>query len=49
MDNCKYEKGRYADALNILDTEETLTLLENEKISFLRYTTAHPDCLFDAI
>lgn len=33
----KYEKGRYADALNILDTEETLTLLENEKISFLRY------------
>lgn len=32
-----YEKGRYADRLNILNTEDTLSLLEKEKISFLRY------------
>ncbi|MCI8901868.1 MAG: DUF1792 domain-containing protein [Lachnospiraceae bacterium] len=32
-----YEKGRYADKLNILDTDETLALMEREKISFLRY------------
>lgn len=33
----KYEKGTYADCLNILNTDETLSLLEKEKISFLRY------------
>lgn len=32
-----YEKGTYADRLNILNTDETLSLLEKEKISFLRY------------
>ncbi len=32
-----YEKGRYADKLHILNTDETLTLMENEKISFLRF------------
>lgn len=32
-----YEKGKYADRLHILNTEETLTLMENERISFLRY------------
>lgn len=32
-----YEKGRYADRLKILNTDETLTLMENEKISFLRF------------
>jgi len=33
----RYEKGKYAGKLNILNTEETLKLLEKEKISFLRY------------
>ena len=33
----KYEKGRYAGVLNILNTDETLALMENEKISILRY------------
>lgn len=32
-----YEKGRYAGKLRILNTDETLALMENEKISFLRY------------
>ena len=32
-----YEKGRYAGKLSILNTEETLTLMEKERISFLRY------------
>ncbi len=32
-----YEKGGYSNKLNILNTEETLRLLENEKLSFLRY------------
>lgn len=32
-----YERGKYADKLHILTTEETLALLEREKISFLRY------------
>lgn len=32
-----YEKGRYAGKLHILNTDETLALMENEKISFLRY------------
>jgi glycosyltransferase family protein len=32
-----YEKGRYSNKLNILNTEETLKLLENQKVSFLRY------------
>lgn len=32
-----YEKGKYAGKLNILATEETLSLLEKEKVSFLRY------------
>ena len=32
-----YEKGNYADKLHILTTDETLALLECEKISFLRY------------
>lgn len=33
----RYERGRYAQKLHILNTEETLALMENEKISFLRY------------
>lgn len=33
----RYENGGYAGVLQILDTDETLTLLENEKVSFLRY------------
>lgn len=33
----RYEKGRYADKLHILNTDETLTLMENERISFLRF------------
>lgn len=33
----QYEKGRYADKLNILDTEATLKLMESEPFSFLRY------------
>jgi glycosyltransferase family protein len=32
-----YKKGVYSNKLNILNTEETLELLENKKISFLRY------------
>ena len=32
----KYEKGRYTGSLNILNTDETLTLIENEKIRLLR-------------
>lgn len=32
-----YEKGRYANVLNILNTDKTLSLMENEKISFLRF------------
>jgi glycosyltransferase family protein len=32
-----YEKGKYSQKLKILNTEETLKLLESEKISFLRY------------
>lgn len=32
-----YERGRYADRLKILNTDETLSLLEKERISFLRY------------
>lgn len=33
----KYERGGYAQALHILNTDETLDLMEKEKISFLRY------------
>lgn len=33
----RYEKGRYAEKLHILDTDKTLSLIEKEKISFLRY------------
>lgn len=33
----RYEKGRYADRLRILNTDETLALMERERISFLRY------------
>lgn len=32
-----YEKGKYEKKLNILNTDETLSLMEQEKISFLRY------------
>lgn len=32
-----YEKGKYGNKLTILTTDETLHLMENEKISFLRY------------
>lgn len=32
-----YENGSYENKFNILTTEETLSLLEKEKISFLRY------------
>lgn len=32
-----YEKGRYVERIRILNTDETLSLLEKEKISFLRY------------
>jgi glycosyltransferase family protein len=32
-----YEKGRYSQKLKILNTDETLSLIENEKISFLRF------------
>lgn len=32
-----YEKGRYDNKLHILTTDETLSLLEKEKVSFLRY------------
>ena len=37
IESRRYEKGRYTDRLNILNTDETLELLESEKISFLRY------------
>lgn len=37
LDRKKYERGGYADRLHVLNTDETLTLMENEKISFLRY------------
>ncbi|MDE7267536.1 MAG: GT-D fold domain-containing protein [Lachnospiraceae bacterium] len=33
----RYEKGRYVKRLNILNTEETLKLMENESFCFLRY------------
>lgn len=33
----RYERGKYADRLNILDTEGTLNLMEKEQFSFLRY------------
>lgn len=33
----KYEKGGYADVLKILNTDETLALMEKEQISFLRF------------
>lgn len=33
----KYEQGRYVDRLHILNTDETLSLMEHGKISFLRY------------
>ncbi len=33
----KYERGGYAEKLNILNTDETLALLEKEKVSFLRF------------
>ena len=37
MESRRYEKGSYAERLHILNTDETLDLIEKEKISFLRY------------
>ncbi len=37
FDRVRYEKGKYADKIKILATDETLSLMEREKISFLRY------------
>lgn len=37
FERISYEKGSYADKLKMLNTEETLELLEKEPISFLRY------------
>lgn len=37
LERRRYEKGKYADKLHILTTEETLCLMENNQISFLRY------------
>lgn len=37
LERKKYEKGKYANKIDILTTEETLNLMEKERISFLRY------------
>lgn len=37
LERLQYEKGAYADKLQILTTGETMRLLEKEKVSFLRY------------
>lgn len=37
LERLRYEKGAYADKIQILTTGETLRLLEKEKVSFLRY------------
>ena len=37
LERRRYEKGKYENRFNILTTDETLDLMEHEKISFLRY------------
>lgn len=37
LERRSYEKGRYSDKLHILNTDETLDLMERERISFLRF------------
>lgn len=37
FERIRYEKGGYVDKLHILNTDETLALMENEGISFLRF------------